>query len=248
MTEVIATALQMRCDVAKLMRARGVSLEPQRIALAAPVSHTVELTGLAATTDIDLGRQKFRGWAFTNLCLTLSGYPKPPLYCKHDETAPVGTIKHLSYDERGNLTIVAETDHPLASRCGGFSVGARVLEYKIVDNGGADFYGLITKAEITEISLTDCPANPKALVRTRDRAVMSDYVRKIHEHTDLFAKAFDNMRRQVEAMQKFVAMTPSRPQAAVTTRSIPRPRLPVEPHPQTSFGALVSQIERNHHV
>jgi len=125
-----ATALQMRVDIAKLMRARGVTLEPQRIALAAPVSHTVELTGLAATTDTDLGHQKFRGW---------SGYPKPLLYCKHDETTPVGTIKRLGYDERGNLTIVAETDHPLASRGGRFSVGARVIEYEIIDTAAPIF-------------------------------------------------------------------------------------------------------------
>ena len=65
--------------------------------------------GLAATTDVDLGHQKFRGWAFTNLCTTLSGYPTPPLYCKHDEFTPVGIIKRLGYDARGNLTIPAET-------------------------------------------------------------------------------------------------------------------------------------------
>jgi hypothetical protein len=66
-------AMKMQLDLAHLMRRHGYVAETINIPLAAAVDHAVEISGLASTTDIDLSRQKFRAYAFDNLCLTLSG-------------------------------------------------------------------------------------------------------------------------------------------------------------------------------
>jgi phage head maturation protease len=57
---------------------------------------------------------------------------------------------------------------PIARRCNAFSVGVTVRdEYEIINADRPDFYALIKYAELTEISLTDTPANIHARVHNR---------------------------------------------------------------------------------
>jgi hypothetical protein len=153
------------------------------------------------------------------------------------------------------LRISAEVTHELARRANAFSVGARVLEYEIRDADSANFHGLITQAEITEISLTDVPANPQAIVRNRSRvAPFAAYVGKLHAHADLTIRAVGLMQRQLEILQRLSSTplvrgsnTASDPAPSRRTpQAKPRPQL--EPHRASSFGALVSAMERNHHA
>ena len=169
MSEITARALQMQLDLGSLMKARGLNFCPKSLPLVNGDDRTITVFGLASTVGVDLSFQKFRGWAFDNLCTTLRGFPKPPLLFKHDPSQVAGTIESLGYDDRGNLRIVAEVTHEQARRCPAFSVAARIIDYEIIDNGGDDFYALIKRAELTEISMTDCPANPQALVQSRYR-------------------------------------------------------------------------------
>ena len=128
------------------------------------------LSGLASTADVDLVRMKFRRYAFSNPCALHDGQPFPPLYWKHDESRIVGEILELKHDRDGNLRIRARVDDPLARRAGAsFSVGARVEKYSIINEDSPDFFALIERAEVMEVSLTDVPANPQARVLNRYR-------------------------------------------------------------------------------
>lgn len=127
------------------------------------LDHPQVLEGYASTCCLDLDRVQMRRFAF--------GYPLPkdlpPLLFKHDVDQPAGRVQSLEYDDEGNLRIRAVVDHPLARRMGAFSIGAKVLDYEMRDADGENFYALISSAELVEISCTDSPANPRALVKHR---------------------------------------------------------------------------------
>jgi hypothetical protein len=53
------------------------------------------------------------------------------------------------------VLVEARVDHHLAKRAPAFSVGGRIIDYKIDEDSAT---ATITRAEITEISLTDRPA------------------------------------------------------------------------------------------
>ena len=242
-------AMAMQLELASLMRRHGYTAKPHIVPLAAPSDHAVEISGLAATTDIDLGRQKFRGWAFSNPCLLLSNYPKPPLYWRHDETRTVGEITTLKFDHRGQLQISARVDDPLARRANAFSVGAKVLEYSLVDDDTENFHALITRAEICEISLTDRPCNPNAVVRSRDRAVMGEYLKTLHTQSDLMIRSVQIVQQGFDALAKMyreqASVTPARP--TPRPQQARRPRVVMmasEPHRATPFGKLVDAMEQ----
>jgi hypothetical protein len=49
------------------------------------------------------------------------------------------------------------------------SSSARVIEYQMMETDHPGFYAHITRVELNEISLTDMPSNPKAIVTQRYR-------------------------------------------------------------------------------
>ena len=65
------------------------------------------------------------------------------------------------------MRIRATVTHDLAKRCGAFSIGGRVLEYELHNETTREFYALATRVELIEISITNSPANPFALVQRR---------------------------------------------------------------------------------
>jgi hypothetical protein len=158
------TALMMRAKLAQLKRAHAVTTLAVTVPLSPHTEYSQVLSGRATTLDLDLARQKFRGWAFGNIALQ----DLPPLYYKHDASREVGNVTSLAYDKEGALTIVARVDDPIARRCNSFSVGATVLEYSILDaDSPSGFHAIIRRARIEEISLTETPANPNATVTHR---------------------------------------------------------------------------------
>ena len=187
---VNARALEMRLAIKRLMVKHRVVPEPAPIPLTMPTQYPMLMEGYASTVDLDLDRTKLRRYAF--------GYPLPrhckdvPLYYKHDPAQVAGTIQDLEYDAEGNLLIRAEVDHPLARRAGAFSIAACVLDYEMRDTDGPDFFAIINSAELTEISLTDTPSNPNALVMDRHRAspavqclrLMTERVTKLQKLTE----------------------------------------------------------------
>jgi len=162
----MTTALGMRVKLARLKQAHNITtVAPVTITPTQPTSHAQILTGYASTLDIDLTRQKFRPYAFGNIRLK----DPPPLYYKHNIAAgEVGTIQSLTYDDHGALLVRCRVTDPIARRCNAFSVGVTVRdEYEIINADRPDFYALIKYAELTEISLTDTPANIHARVHNR---------------------------------------------------------------------------------
>ena len=81
---------------------------------------------------------------------------------------PAGLIRFLGYKDGGQLWVECETNHSEAKVCGAFSVSAQVLEYEMMDVDSPDFYAVITKARLREISITSTPA----MVRHIERGVL----------------------------------------------------------------------------
>jgi hypothetical protein len=84
-------------------------------------------------------------------------------------------------------------NHPVARRCSAFSVGAKVREYVIHDNGYRNFEALITRAELTDLSLVQRPVNPHARVLSR---------RKLSEP----AIFWHLMQQRVAVLQKMITI------------------------------------------
>jgi phage head maturation protease len=151
-----------------LMQRHRVHNQPCKIPLVDPVEHDMMIEGYCSTCDIDLVRCKFRPYAF--------GYPlrreyrNVPLLYKHDPNQVAGTICDLEYEDgTGSLCVWCTVTHPMAKRCGAFSIAATVNEYEIVNGDTPDFAAIISSATLSEISLTDTPSNPHALVMDRYR-------------------------------------------------------------------------------
>jgi hypothetical protein len=119
------------------------------------------LTGYAATFDTDLDRI-----AFGPHCFTFAWSPNnlPPLCWKHKDV--VGLIERIEITDKG-LAVTVKTGHPQARNAGAFSVAVTVHSYKIIDADKPSFHARIVSCTIDEISLTDKPANPRALVDQR---------------------------------------------------------------------------------
>jgi hypothetical protein len=157
------------------------------------VDHATLVSGLAATTAIDLKRMAFRAYAFDNVGTWVRQLP--PLLFRHGE--PAGTIDSLYYDAVGNLRITATVTHSEAARCGGFSVGATIHSYELKNaDSPSGYHALVTRASITEVSLTPQPCNPQALVTDRIRAPQL-------EHYTLTGQAITKVIQIVELLQKW---------------------------------------------
>jgi hypothetical protein len=83
----------------------------------------------------------------------------------------------------------------LARRGNAFSIGATVRDYEIVNADRRDFYGLIKAAELTELSLTDVPANSGCRVLRRND------VCALTQHYDHIKQFVDGLSRAVALMQ-----------------------------------------------
>src|SRR4051794_29004025 len=93
----MTSALHMRVKLEQLRKSHGLAAPvPVTVPLAPPTQRAQVLTGVAASTTVDLVHQKFRGWCFRSLRAR-----DVPLLYKHQGTA-VGTIDSLSYDNHGN--------------------------------------------------------------------------------------------------------------------------------------------------
>jgi hypothetical protein len=157
-------ALKMRLDLARLARDRGVKNVPSvehSFPLLPPSSGPVIVEGVAAATSIDRQRMRLAPFAFGLLIR------HPPLLWRHNPDIRAGRILDLRYDEDGALLIRAEVSHPLAVRCGAFSIAGRILAYELKDTGTDSFHALVSSCELTEISCTGTPANTDCVVLRR---------------------------------------------------------------------------------
>jgi hypothetical protein len=177
------SALELRFQLRQLQRKHQLVPAPHTVPPTAPVPHAMIFEGVAATTDLDLDRMRLVPFAF--------GDKLPcnvPLLLKHDPTAVAGTVETLEYDSRCNLRVRARVEHPDARRLGAFSVGLRIVECELHDAESERFHGLLKRVELTEVSLTDNPSNPKALVERRIPASISDCYSLMQQRVRLVSK------------------------------------------------------------
>jgi uncharacterized protein len=114
----------------------------------------MRFAGYAAIFDkVDRGGDIIRKGAFAKTIRT-----GVPLLRQHDVRRPIGTIEHLSEDERG-LRVIASLGRGQAVREGeGLSFG-----YRIRDGVNGTYRELID-LELIEISLVETPMQPLAQV------------------------------------------------------------------------------------
>ena len=133
---------------------------------------------------------KFRGHAFG-----LVSPRRTKLLFRHDPNVVAGAVEQLSYDEYGRLKIRCRVDHEQARRCRAFSVSARINEYRLCDVDTPNFFAEVIDANFDEVSLTDLPANSRALVTSCFPA-------------DARSKFLGDLLEWTGALQKFVTLVP----------------------------------------
>jgi phage head maturation protease len=186
------SALELRSRLRQLQRKHQLAPVPCLVPLADPVAYPMILIGAAATTDQDLDRMQLEPFAFG----TLPDCRSVRLLLRHDPTVVAGTVTNLDYDSRGNLRVRARVEHPEARRLGAFSAGFRVVECELRDADSEHFFGLLKRVELTEISLTDNPSNPKARVEQRIPAALSDWHTLMQQRVQLVAKGLQLVAAQ----------------------------------------------------
>jgi hypothetical protein len=222
------TALRLKLELARLHQHHRVPVaSPVTLPPAAPSADAVIVSGYASTTHVDLHRMKFRPWAF----VFLPWDEPPPLLWKHDASQVAGHIHALEYDSHGNLTVRATVTHAEAKRCNGFSIAGTIREYEIHNADSREFFALITRATLDEVSVTPTPCNPHALVLTRDPVSPA-------------GRFYDLMVQRVQCLQRLVQTIPLPPPTARPTPPRAPARASVRPSPRTEFQTLVSAMNR----
>ena len=158
MSSVKTLGLELRLALQRLQRQHGVTPTPCILPLAPATPGPVLVEGRATTGDVDRDRTRIRAY-----CL---GYPLPrycrgvPLLFRHEAKQPAGEILDLSYDERGALKVFARVTHPVAARCGAFSVTLGIDAFALHDADSPAFYAQVNQARLIEISLTSGASQP----------------------------------------------------------------------------------------
>ena len=128
--------------------------------LAPPPAHnSIIIAGVASSSAVDIDRVSFVPFCFG------SQLPTVPLLVEHDSSRSAGTVAP-TYDAAGALHVRATVTGE-ARRYGAFSVSASNIQFKLVHPDRRDFYAQITSATLTEISLTEFPHLPTALILNR---------------------------------------------------------------------------------
>jgi hypothetical protein len=186
----VGQGFRMQLQTRRLMRRHGIEPDIVLIPMTEPTELPQILEGLAATTQVDLQRNRFRPYAF----VWSPDVRSVRLLFKHKAAEVAGTIDHLAYDDAGQLLIRCTVTHPEARRCNAFSVGASIIEYSIEDADNPDcFHALIRQARVDEVSLTPIPSQIGALVTKRH---------------DVSARAafYENAQRSVQKVGEMLAV------------------------------------------
>ncbi|MBT1511781.1 hypothetical protein KIP88_14815 [Bradyrhizobium sp. SRL28] len=175
---------ELKLQLAKLAlqhRVRPIERAPLPLLSGSTLPQIVE--GFAATSDIDADRMAFvpGSLSWPDDLSTL------PLVFGHTQRV-AGSILSLENRTDGKLAIKARADE--GRDLPAFSICAVVTEAEIRNANSICFHGLIHKAMITHVAMTDRPSNPCALVTRRcdvDRT-----------HDDALA-AIERLRKGLEA-------------------------------------------------
>jgi hypothetical protein len=211
---MLGLAAKMKRELAELACKHGVADPiPVVIPATSPPMGDLIVEGLATSRERPLDRIAIRPWAIPILPWQRDNPPVKLLY-KHDVDQSAGVIERLEHDDFGRLRIRARVSHPFAKSCGAFSISTRVHRYELRDAETPNFYALVFEGELDEISLTDVPADPCALVLQRSTPSAPDAL------GESFAKALahvDRLRAMVAALSPHLILAAAPTHAPVTS-------------------------------
>jgi hypothetical protein len=167
------SALELRWQLRRQQRKFQIVPQPVILPLTPPTSGPMILEGVAATCTLDCDRMRLVPGALDPLPRRV------PLWLHHDPTVIAGIVETLDYDINGILRVRARVEHPQARRLPAFSVGLRIIQCELVDADTPDFHGVLHRAELVEVTVTDRPSNLDALVSNRIPAAVGD----VYTHT-----------------------------------------------------------------
>jgi hypothetical protein len=231
---ITGQALQMRLQLAQLaQKHRPPQTQPVIVPLLPPVDHDLIFEGYASTPDIDAERMRFAA-----RCWMPIKKQNVPLFFRHDKSQIAGKIEDLRIDEKG-LYVRALVTHPDARRCNAFSIGATIHNYMLRDVDDSErFHALVTCSTLDEISITDRPSNPAALVKHRFRTCAA-------------VEMYDLIIKKIVCIQKALGLLGEMQRRAAQPRpKVPTPKVHVPPavvhRPRSEFSMLVQEINREH--
>lgn len=224
-------AWAMAVALARLARQHGgvPTPTPRPLALAAPAEGDLFVTGFASTPDVDFERVKCAphslSWSSSLV----------PLLIRHDADQIAGVVDALNYDSAGRLSVRATLTHPLAKQMPAFSIAATVHSFTMRNENTPDFYAEVTKAVLDEVSVTDRPANPQALMLWRHEmpAAFRKWRASQLEFTANVGRFFACARQAVDLLQQQYRQPP--------------PPVARGPRPASDWAKLASHLNQQGH-
>lgn len=232
-------AFKMKIELAHLIRRHR--LAPMACAPAAPLP-PVEgdwiFEGFAAPATIDSERTKFAPHCWMPFKSDI------PLLYRHGR--PAGEVLEVRATDKG-LHVRALVRDNEAKRCAHFSVAATIHGYQLRDVQDPErFYALVTCATLDEITLTNAPANPAAIVLHRYRQSVAVEQWDVIKRGIVCAQGIVAALRVINSAQSSPSQTVARPvkrSVCDVPRSRPTPgKAPTRPRPKTEFRTLVDAI------
>ncbi|MCA1474298.1 hypothetical protein [Bradyrhizobium sp. NBAIM08] len=203
-----------------------------------PVDGDWIFEGLAAPATIDSERTKFAAECWMPVRQNI------PLLYRHGR--PAGEVLEVRTTDKG-LHVRALVRDNEAKRCAHFSVAATIHGFQLRDVEDRErFHALVTCATLNEITLTDRPANPAAILRHRYRQSAAVEQWDIIKRGIVCAQGIVAALRVINAAQAVPPQTvagPVKRSVCDLPRSRPTPvNAPTRPRPKTEFRTLVDAI------
>ncbi|MGQ2185268.1 hypothetical protein ACT4MK_18215 [Bradyrhizobium barranii] len=229
---------QLKAEYARLMqlhRCRPISREP--LPLFEATSGPVVVEGVCSSSAIDAERMSFKANS-----LSWGELSTIPLLLRHAGER-VGQIMQLDYSA-GMLRIKAKVEDETARRQPAFSIAAQIIDSEVrnADSPSA-WHFVVSRAQITEVSLTDRPSNAAAVVLSR---------RDVRATDTAYDDLIGSINRLRSGLEAFVAGTikSSEPESASPLTLGPAPAriygtvplAAMRPRP-TSFSSMVAQLK-----
>jgi hypothetical protein len=193
------------------------------------------IKALASESSIDLDRGRFKPGS-----IRFDPDNPPKLILRHDpDLREVGTIHDLEYRPNGDLIIDVIVTDPVAVNLPGLSVGVTLHRF-VLHEEGANPHGEVEEGVLSEISLTEQPANLRCTVQKRRAAEPFDLAllaarrssRLRHEVMKIYIAAIDLMIREYgRRLNALKAHGPS-DSSSSDERLEERPVEPAAPQPQ----------------
>ncbi|MBR0710136.1 hypothetical protein [Bradyrhizobium liaoningense] len=232
-------ALKLKAEVARLMsRHRLAPIACAPAAPLPPVEGDWIFEGFAAPATIDSERTKFAPHCWMPF---KSGIP---LLYRHSR--PAGEVLEVRATDKG-LHMRALVRDNEAKQCTHFSVAATIHGYQLRDVDDRErFHALVTCATLDEITVTNAPANPAAIILHRYRQSASVEFWDIARRGIVCAQGIVAALRIINSAQSAPPQTVVRPvkrSLCEVPRSRPTPaKAPTRPRPKTEFRTLVDAI------